>query len=29
VTAPDLSARGSDVVIEEIVVAYERLEIES
>src|SRR5215471_5480169 len=28
VTAPDLNAKGNDVAIEEIVIAYERLEIE-
>jgi phage tail-like protein len=28
VTAPDLNGKGNDVAIEEIVIAYERLEIE-
>jgi len=28
VTAPDLNSKGNDVAIEEIVIAYERLEIE-
>jgi hypothetical protein len=29
VTAPDLNSKGNDVEIAEIVIAYERLEIES